>query len=247
MAHALIIGSDPVIKRILEATLEYGGSTASSTTSVSNLLDRLETDPFDVILLDMDFVNGGGVDQIRRVRSATALPLIALASESGEAATIAALEAGADHFVPKPFMPRELIARIGALTRPHRREHRELTRTPSVEYARSFFTSHRGIGPGTNVDTLWTYLATRKGEWVTGEELSLAVWGSVKIRNLRDLISELRLKLKLQGQPYEIIHEHGRGYRLIVPVVDRPASRRSQVSRSPTRSPVWSAERSTKC
>src|SRR5947208_395666 len=112
MAHVLLVEDDPAILHLLRATAEFGGFTSSQALSATDALRRIRIESFDAILLDLELGDLSGSKLIEIIRAVSDSPLIVLSERLDVPAIIAALRAGADDFAVKPFMPRELLARL---------------------------------------------------------------------------------------------------------------------------------------
>lgn len=118
-ARILVVEDDPAVLTILEAAISYGGFAAYSVRSGLEAIELLRADQFDAILLDMGLPDIEGEDLLRSLREISDLPIIVVSGRGAEADKIGALDLGADDYVPKPFMPGELLARIRAVLRRH--------------------------------------------------------------------------------------------------------------------------------
>jgi DNA-binding response OmpR family regulator len=115
--EALLVDDDARLPDMLKAFLEPQGvvlSLAPSGVAALNLLDRKT---FDVVILDVMMPGMDGLEVLRRLRSKSNVPVIMLTARGDEADRIVGLELGADDYLPKPFSPRELLARLRALVR----------------------------------------------------------------------------------------------------------------------------------
>ena len=115
--HLLIVDDDPEIRELLSAYLEKNGyrvSTAADGTRMGALLARA---PVDLLILDLMLPGEDGLTLCRNLRSRSALPIIMLTARGDDMDRIVGLEMGADDYLPKPFNPRELLARIRGLLR----------------------------------------------------------------------------------------------------------------------------------
>jgi two-component system KDP operon response regulator KdpE len=221
MSHILLVEDDPAVLQLLQATLELGSFTSSQTVSATEALQRIKTQSFDAILLDSGVEDLGGPHLIEAIRAVSDIPLIVVSGQSDQPTMIAALDAGADDYVTKPFMPGELLARLRGAMRRYAAAHGEPKPVDSSGKA------SRRFRRGTKADLLIRFLCSRQGELVRSDEMISAVWGADKKRterNLRVLLSSVRRELKAQGQPFEIINEHGRGYRFAPHHIQRSTS-----------------------
>ena len=115
--HVLALDDDPEVRAML---IEYLGSHDFRITAVATgreMLSFLESEPVDVLLLDLRLPGEDGLALARRVRGMSSVPIIILSGRTDEADRVMGLELAADDYVVKPFSPRELVARIRAVLR----------------------------------------------------------------------------------------------------------------------------------
>lgn len=213
MAHVLLVEDEPAVLQLLQSTLELGGFTSSQTVSATEALHCIEAQSFDAILLDSGVSDLGGPPLIEAIRAVSEVPLIVVSGQSDQPTMIAALDAGADDYVAKPFMPGELLARIRAVLRRYAVAPRDVPK-PAEPLGRA----SRGFRRGSKGDRLIRLLRSRQREMVPSSEIISAVWGRNKQRgerNLRVLVSMVRRELEAQGGSLVIINVHGRGYRMV--------------------------------
>jgi two-component system KDP operon response regulator KdpE len=216
-ASVLLIEDDPAVLHMLQATVQYGGFTSEQASSASEALERLASQSFDSVLLDLGLPDVEGRHLIAEIRRRSDIPILVVSGRDDERTRIEALDAGADDFVAKPFLPGELLARIRAAIRRHDPTAAETTRSEEPEPASNSFSTYRTIRPGSMEEKLLTFLRIHEGELVTSDDIINGVWGRSKSRterNVRVLVAMVRRKLNAQMLPFEIINEHGRGYRL---------------------------------
>lgn len=118
MAHRVLLVDDD--HRLFELLDDYLGDNGCQVTHASNGgrgLAALEASTYDVVLLDMMMPGMDGLEVLRRIRDKMAIPVIMLTAKGDETDRVVGLELGADDYVPKPFGPRELLARIRAVLR----------------------------------------------------------------------------------------------------------------------------------
>ena len=116
-AKVLIIDDDPKLNRLLTDFLSgYGLSVLSAETPSSGLKKMRRLHP-DIIILDVMLPEMNGFDVCKQIRLDSAVPIIMLTARGEPTDRIVGLELGADDYLPKPFEPRELVARIQAVLR----------------------------------------------------------------------------------------------------------------------------------
>jgi len=179
----------------------------------------------DLVVLDLGLPDGDGVDFIRSLRTWSPMPVIVLSARSDEAQKIAALDAGADDYLVKPFGAGELMARVRAQLRRH------LQQTPSGEPELRFgdvvvdLARHRVERAGQPVHLtpieyrLLTHLAAQPDRVITHRALLKALWGPSHTEDthyVRVHMANLRKKLEADAsQPRHLVTEAGVGYRFV--------------------------------
>jgi DNA-binding response OmpR family regulator len=115
--RVLLIDDDARLHELLGSFLEGSDVSLASARSGPEGLDLLRRDTFDAILLDVMMPGMDGLEVLRRIRGMSAIPVLMLTARGDEADRVVGLELGADDYVPKPFSPRELLARVRAVLR----------------------------------------------------------------------------------------------------------------------------------
>jgi DNA-binding response OmpR family regulator len=115
--RALLIDDDVRLFELLSSYLGNNDVDVSHATDGGRGLAELERQPYDVVLLDVMMPGMSGLDVIQRLRSKSTAPVVMLTAKGDETDRIVGLEMGADDYLPKPFNPRELLARIRAVLR----------------------------------------------------------------------------------------------------------------------------------
>jgi DNA-binding response OmpR family regulator len=116
-AHILALDDDPAVRQLVA---EYLGQNELKVTAVATgkeLDDVMQRETVDLVVLDLRLQGESGLDIARRLREASAIPILMLTGRAEEADRVMGLELGADDYLTKPFSPRELLARIRALLR----------------------------------------------------------------------------------------------------------------------------------
>jgi two-component system, OmpR family, response regulator len=115
--RVLLIDDDARLGDLLRGYFGDHGVTMAIAKDGSAGLDQLARGTFDAILLDVMMPGMDGLEVLRRVRAKSAIPVLMLTARGDEADRVVGLELGADDYVPKPFSPRELLARLRAVLR----------------------------------------------------------------------------------------------------------------------------------
>jgi len=219
----LVVDDEPAIRRLLRVSLTARGYSVCEASTGEEALQAVPAARPDVILMDLGLPDVDGTEITRALREWTQTPIIILSVREGESEKIAALDAGADDYVTKPFGPGELVARIrAALRRACRLDDGSIFTTGelSVDLARRVVRTGAGriqLTP-TEYDLLRA-LVQNAGKVLTHRQLVRQVWGDMcyedTLHLVRVNISNLRHKLeKDPAQPKYILTEPGVGYRL---------------------------------
>jgi two-component system KDP operon response regulator KdpE len=229
MYRVLVIEDDAGIRDVLRALLETGAYRVVEAETAARALVEARAHKPDLLLVDLGLPDGDGLDVIRNVREWSAVPIVVLSARSAEAQKIAALDAGADDYVTKPFSAPELLARVRAALRRGLRgaDQTSTLRLGTVEIDLARREIHGG-DPGLHLTPLefrvLECLARRSGMIVRQAELIREVWGPTHVgdtRNLRVCMKNLRSKLEPDAsRPRYLITEVGLGYRLRTEEVD---------------------------
>ena len=218
----LIIEDDPRIRRIVQMTLQREGLEVTEAGSGEAGLERMEDKAFDVVLLDLMLPGKDGFEVCRQIRRTSNVPIIMVTARGDSHDVVAGLEAGADDYVTKPFVAKELSARIRALARRTRTpEPRARIRVGDIEIAPQDGTVTRD---GRSIDLTRTEfrllceLAMEAGRVFSREELLERVWGYDYFGDTRLLdVHVRRLRKKVEedaGRPTVVTTVRGMGYRV---------------------------------
>ena len=220
--NILVVEDEASLIRVLEPTLAATGATVQVARTGSRGLELLAADLFDVVLCDLGLPDMAGEDLIRTIRRDTDVPIIVLSARGAENDRITALDAGADDFVPKPFLAGELLARIRAAVR--RRSPNPQTETLKLRGMVVDLKRRRAVLEGEEIrlsareHTLLTLLAQNAGGVVTHRQIIERVWGpetNADTQFVRVLVGQLRQKLEADpSRPQIVCTEPGLGYRL---------------------------------
>jgi two-component system, OmpR family, KDP operon response regulator KdpE len=226
MTRVLVVDDEPSILRALRINLaarEYEVSTASDGASG---LAAVARDRPDVIILDLGLPDMDGTEVIHGVRGWTAIPIIVLSVWGEEEKKVAALDAGADDYVTKPFGMNELLARLRAAVRraaPAPDEPVVVTPDFTVDLAakRVIRVDGEDVRLTPTEWQILEILARNNDRLVTHKQLLHAVWGpayETESNYLRVYIAQLRRKLEPEpSRPRYLLTESGMGYRFSAP------------------------------
>jgi two-component system KDP operon response regulator KdpE len=228
VTKVLVIDDEPSILRALRINLsarDYEVATASDGASGLAAVSRERP---DVLILDLGLPDMDGTDVIHGVRGWSSTPIIVLSVWGQERMKVAALDAGADDYVTKPFGMDELLARLRAAVRraaPAPDEPVVTTPDFTVDLGAKRVTRSGGPQPGAGADirltpTEWQLLeilVRNRGRLVTQRQLLQEVWGPAyesESNYLRVYVAQLRRKLEPEpSRPRYLLTEPGMGYR----------------------------------
>ncbi len=227
--HILVIEDDPAIVELVQFNLERESYRVASAKTGSDGLTAIRQQKPDLVILDLMLPEKGGFEICREVRgdpSLATLPIIMLTARGEEPDRIAGLELGADDYITKPFSPRELVARVGAVLRrtarrPGGTSSREAEPIRAGELLidpAAFRVERDGVPiPMTNLEfRLLHHLASRPGQMCSRDRILDEVWGEdtwVTHRSVDAYVRRLRQKIDQPGKPSMLATVRGAGYR----------------------------------
>ncbi len=220
--HLLIVDDEPAIRRFLRVTLTAQGYNVSEAAAGQEALEKAAADKPDIIVLDLGLPDIDGIEVTRLLREWTQIPIIILSVRGAENDKIAALDAGADDYLTKPFGVGELLARLRASLRrvtPTSGEPVFTSGGLKVDLARRLITvSDNEVQLTPTEYELLRVMVTHAGNVLTHNHLLREVWGPEygdELHMLHVNISNLRRKIEPEpARPQFIITEPGVGYRL---------------------------------
>jgi len=221
----LVVEDEVEIRRFIRLSLQAESLDVSEADSVHRGLIEVGTRRPDLVVLDLGLPDGDGIDFIRSLRTWSEIPIIVLSARTMEADKIAALDAGADDYLVKPFGTGELLARVRAQLRRHPRSNADVQSVLEFGDVRIDLvrrTVERG-GAALHLTPieyrLLTHLASHPDRVLTHPQLLRAVWGpshSEDTHYVRIYMGHLRAKLEADpSQPQHLITELGVGYRFV--------------------------------
>ena len=221
--RVLVVDDEPAVRRFLRSSLQTRGYQISEAQTGEEAISSVAASRPDIILLDIGLPDLSGVEVTRVLREWCSIPIIMLSVRDQEQDKVAALDAGADDYLTKPFGLNELLARLRASLRRVQQNPDEpvLSSGPlRIDLASrqvSLDGSPVQLTP-TEYDIL-RVLARQSGKVLTHKHLMREVWGHVDhdLHTLRVNVSNLRRKIEPDpGRPQFLITEPGVGYRFHV-------------------------------
>jgi two-component system KDP operon response regulator KdpE len=224
-AEVLIIEDDPQILRFLRPTLTAENYVVRDAQNAAEGLAQAAARQPDLLLLDLGLPDGDGLNVIAQIREWSQMPIVVLSARGQESDKVAALDAGADDFVSKPFATGELLARMRAALRRTSRVNDKSTvfRVGDIEVdleKRLVFVKGQETHLTPIEFKLLQTLVRHAGRVITQRQLLNEVWGPNHLEQaqyLRVYMGQLRRKLESDpAQPRYLRTESGVGYRLLV-------------------------------
>jgi two-component system KDP operon response regulator KdpE len=221
----LVIEDEPQMRRFLHAALEsHHYRPVEATTALEGVAQATSRNP-DVILLDLGLPDADGIDLTRRIREWSATPIIVISARGKEQDKIAALDAGADDYLTKPFDVGELMARLRVALR-HAARPAGAAQDPVFAVGdlrvdlvkRQVFVGASEVHLTPTEYKLLTLMIRHAGKVLTHRQLLKDVWGPNAVEHahyVRVYMTQLRRKLEADAtRPTYLLTEPGVGYRL---------------------------------
>lgn len=217
----LVVDDEPQIRRFLRPSLTAQGFTVVEAANAAEALARAAEVKPAVVILDMGLPDADGIEVIRALREWTQTPILVLSVRDRETEKIAALDAGADDYVEKPFAMGELLARLRAALRHRLRQQGEAPVFRSGKLAvdlvrREVSLAGLPVKLSPKEYDLLRLLVQHAGKVVTQRQILREIWGPAHVEDtqyLRVYVGQLRQKIDPEAAL--IVTEPGVGYRLI--------------------------------
>lgn len=227
----VVIEDEAPIRRFLRASLSVEGFEVLESTTAKEGLRAITQQHPALVLLDLGLPDADGLEIIRQVREWSPLPIIVISARGEEASKIAALDAGADDYLTKPFGVGELLARVRVALR-HGAQAAGSEATPArvtlgaivIDLALRTVTKEGEEVKLTKIEfDLLAALARNAGKVISHRQLLKEVWGPHAVQEshyVRVFMANLRKKLEADpARPQWLITEQGVGYRLKEPTI----------------------------
>lgn len=223
-ARVLVVDDEPQIRRFLRASLSGHDYQVIEAATGKDALEQIVSAKPDLVILDLGLPDMDGLQVLRQVREWSKAPIVVLSVREREQDKIAALDAGADDYLTKPFGVGELLARLRTAMRhvlPAEEEPTFQTGDLKVDLARrKVWIADREIKLTPTEYSILKYLVAHAGKVVTHRQLLHEVWGPAYVDEphyVRVYVGQLRHKIEEDpAQPRYLLTETGVGYRLQV-------------------------------
>lgn len=220
-AKILVVDDDQALSEMIGIILESSAYEPSFCADGAKAVDKFREVEPDLLLLDLMLPGMDGIEICRRIREFSNVPIIMLTAKSDTTDVVAGLEAGADDYIPKPFKPKELLARVAARLRNLEAAEHDILKAAGVEIN---LASHEVSRDGKPLNLtplqydLLVTLATKPGRVFSREELLEQVWGLRHASDTRLVnvhVQRLRAKVELDpDNPTVVLTVRGVGYRI---------------------------------
>jgi two-component system, OmpR family, KDP operon response regulator KdpE len=219
----LVIDDEVQIRRLLRVTLESAGYRVREAETGMLGLNEIAAEAPDGVVLDLGLPDMDGTEVIRRLREWSRVPVLVLSVRVAEDDKIAALDAGADDYLSKPFGGRELLARVRAiLRRSQGGSEPAVVRFGSIEFDMASRVVRRNgaeVRLTAREYAVMRLLVQHRGKVVTHRHILREVWGPNAEENTHYLrVQMTHLRQKLEDEPHAPKHlmtDSGIGYRLV--------------------------------
>jgi two-component system KDP operon response regulator KdpE len=223
-ALLLVVDDEPQFLRALSTNLRGAGYRVETAETAAGAVAAASSTRPDAVVLDLVLPDGTGTDVCRALRERSSVPIVLVSAVGDEAEKIAALDAGADDYVTKPFALGELLARLRAVLRRAAPSADPVLRVGPLEIDRDARAVRRDgelLRLTPHEFDLIRVLAEHEGKLMSHAAILREVWGPAYGREsnyLHVYVSQLRRKIEPDpARPRTILTEPGAGYRLVAP------------------------------
>jgi two-component system KDP operon response regulator KdpE len=222
--RVLVVDDEPQILRALQTNLRGAGYEVDTAATAEAALATAAMRPPDAVILDLVLPDGSGTEVCRELRTWSSAPVLVLSVVGDEPEKVAALDAGADDYIQKPFGIEELLARLRAVLRragPSGGPVLEVGELVVDLDKRSVAVGGRPVSLTPHEFELLRVLAQNEGKLMTHPSILREVWGPAygeESHYLHVYVSQLRRKIETDpARPRYLLTEPGAGYRLVSP------------------------------
>ena len=227
VAKILVVDDEPQMRRALRVSLNAHGHEVVEAVSGEEALRKLDAEPCDFVLLDLNMPGVGGMAACRTIRAGSEVPIIVVSIRGSEQDKVAALKAGADDYVTKPFGVPELLARVEAVAR-RKPVIRKRVKALVLGSVKIDFETYKVMAPDREERLtpkefeLLRYMVSHAGEVISHRRMLQAVWGpdyGDDVQYLRVFVNQLRRKIERDPhKPKYLLTEPWVGYRFVLPL-----------------------------
>jgi two-component system KDP operon response regulator KdpE len=223
-ARVLVVDDEPQILRAVEMTLRNAGYAVDAAATAKDALAQAAMRPPEAVILDLLLPDGSGTDVCRELRRWSSAPILVLSAVGEEKEKVAALDAGADDYVTKPFSGDELLARLRAALRRTAPSGEPVIEVGELRIDRDKRSVTMAGTPVSLTPTEWDLLrllAENEGKLLTHPMILREIWGPAyheESNYLHVYVSHLRRKIEPDpARPRYLLNQPGVGYRLVSP------------------------------
>jgi two-component system KDP operon response regulator KdpE len=225
-ALILVVDDEPQILRALRTNLRGAGYEVETAATAAEALAAAALREPEAVILDLVLPDRSGTEVCRELRTWSAVPVIVLSAVGDEDEKVAALDAGADDYVTKPFGMGELLARLRAAMRRVPAASERVIEIAELQVDvpnRAVSVAGRPVQLTPHEFEMLRLLAQNRGKLLTHKAILREVWGpayEVESHYLHVYVSQLRRKIEPDpSRPRYLLTEPGAGYRLVEPVL----------------------------
>jgi two-component system, OmpR family, KDP operon response regulator KdpE len=222
--HVLVVDDEPQILRALQTNLRGAGYEVTTAATAEGAISAAAIRPPEAVILDLILPDRSGTDVCRELRKRSSVPILVLSAVGDEHEKVAALDAGADDYVTKPFGMEEVLARLRAVLRRAGPSTEPVLHVGDlvVDLERHVVTVDGHEVTLTPIEfELIRFFAQNEGKLLTHPMILREVWGPAygdESHYLHVYVSQLRRKIEPDpARPRYILTEPGAGYRLVDP------------------------------
>ncbi|HEY4412388.1 MAG TPA: response regulator transcription factor [Gaiellaceae bacterium] len=222
--RVLVVDDEPHILRALKASLRGAGYEVDTADTAEGALTAAALAPPDAVILDLVLPDGRGTDVARELRTWSTVPIIVLSVVGDETEKVAALDAGADDYVTKPFGVDELLARLRAAMRRVEPSHEPVYDVGELRVdleKQAVWFAGKPVQLTPHEFGLLRLFVRNEGKLLTHSTILREVWGrgyADESHYLHVYVSQLRRKIEPDPtRPRYVLTEPGAGYRLVAP------------------------------
>ncbi len=223
-ARVLVVDDEPQILRAVQMKLRNAGYAVDTAANAKDALAQAAMRPPEAVILDLLLPDGSGTDVCRELRRWSSAPILVLSAVGEEKEKIAALDAGADDYVTKPFSGDELLARLRAALRRTAPSGEPVIEVGELRLDRDKRSVTMAGKPVALTPTEWDLLrllAENEGKLLTHPTILREIWGPAyreESNYLHVYVSHLRRKIEPDpARPRYLLNQPGVGYRLVSP------------------------------